>query len=42
VRLALEITAQATQAAAGLTAIHKQKLVHRNIKPSNITVSLEE
>jgi serine/threonine protein kinase len=37
VKLALEIT---TQAAAGLTAVHKQKLVHRDIKPSNIMVSL--
>src|SRR5208337_3933779 len=39
VRLALEI---ATQVAAGLTAVHKQKLVHRDIKPTNIMVSLEE
>jgi serine/threonine protein kinase len=38
-RLALEI---ATQVAAGLTAVHKQKLVHRDIKPTNIMVSLEE
>ena len=37
--VALEIT---TQVAAGLTAIHKQKLVHRDIKSSNIMVSLEE
>ena len=37
VSLALEITAQL---AAGLTAIHKQKLVHRDIKPTNIMVSL--
>src|SRR6202023_1343764 len=37
--LALEITAQV---AAGLAAVHKQKLVHRNIKPSNIMVSFEE
>jgi serine/threonine protein kinase len=37
--LALEI---ATQVAAGLTAVHKQKLVHRDIKPTNIMVSLEE
>jgi serine/threonine protein kinase len=39
IKLALEI---ATQAAAGLTAVHKQKLVHRDIKPSNIMVSVEE
>ena len=39
VKLALEI---ATQAAAGLAAVHKQKLVHRDIKPGNIIVSLEE
>jgi serine/threonine protein kinase len=39
VKLALEI---ATQVAAGLAAVHKQKLVHRDIKPTNILVSLEE
>jgi tetratricopeptide (TPR) repeat protein len=39
VKLALEI---ATQAAAGLAEVHKQKLVHRDVKPSNIMVSLEE
>src|ERR1700693_5842790 len=39
VKLALEI---ATQAAAGLAAVHKQKLVHRDFKPSNIMVSVEE
>ena len=39
VKQALEI---ATQVAAGLAAIHKQKLVHRDIKPGNIMVSLEE
>jgi serine/threonine protein kinase len=39
VRAALEI---ATQVAAGLAAVHKQKLVHRNIKPSNSMVSLED
>src|SRR6516162_5598064 len=38
-KLALEI---ATQVAAGLAAVHKQKLVHREIKPSNIMVSLDE
>jgi serine/threonine protein kinase len=37
--LALEI---ATQVAAGLAAVHKQMLVHRDVKPSNIMVSLEE
>jgi TolB-like protein len=37
--VALEIVAQV---AAGLTAIHKQHLVHRDIKASNIMVSLEE
>ena len=39
VKQALEI---ATQAAAGLAAVHKQKLVHRDVKPSNIMVSIEE
>jgi serine/threonine protein kinase len=39
VKLALEI---ATQVAAGLAAIHKQKLIHRDVKPSNIMVNLEE
>src|SRR6202048_683850 len=39
VKLALEI---ATQIASGLAAVHKQKLVHRDIKPKNIMVSLEE
>src|SRR5258708_24355641 len=39
VRPALEI---ATQVAAGLAAVHKQKLVHRDIKPTNIMVGLEE
>ena len=39
VNLALEIT---SQLAAGLAAVHKQKLVHRDIKPNNIMVSLEE
>jgi hypothetical protein len=33
VKLALEIT---TQVAAGLTAVHEQNLVHRDIKPTNI------
>src|SRR5580704_8776459 len=39
IKLALEI---ATQVASGLAAVHKQKLVHRDIKPGNIMVSLEE
>jgi serine/threonine protein kinase len=39
VKLELEI---ATQVAAGLAAVHKQKLVHRDIKPGNIMVSLGE
>ncbi|MFZ0709603.1 MAG: protein kinase [Terrimicrobiaceae bacterium] len=39
VKLALEIT---TQLAVGLTAVHKQKLVHRDIKSSNVMVSFEE
>src|SRR5882762_8751244 len=39
VKLALQI---ATQVAAGLAAVHKQKLVHRDIKPGNIMVGLEE
>ena len=39
VKLALEI---ATQVASGLAAVHKQKLVHRDIKPNNIMVRLEE
>jgi tRNA A-37 threonylcarbamoyl transferase component Bud32 len=39
VKLALEI---ATQIASGLAAVHKQKLVHRDIKPNNIMVSLEQ
>ena len=38
-KLALEIV---TQVAAGLAAVHKQKLVHRDVKPSNIMVSLED
>ena len=37
-KLALEI---ATQVAAGLAAVHKKGLVHRDIKPGNIMVSLE-
>ena len=36
VPLALEIV---SQVAAGLTAVHKQRLVHRDIKPTNIMVS---
>src|SRR5262249_12802333 len=39
VSLALEIT---TQVASGLAAVHKEKLVHRDIKPTNIMVRLEE
>jgi serine/threonine protein kinase len=39
VKLALEI---ATQVAAGLAAVHEQKLVHRDIKPTNIMVRLTE
>jgi serine/threonine protein kinase len=38
-KFALEII---TQVAAGLTVVHKQKLVHLDIKPSNIMVSSEE
>ena len=38
VKSALEIAAQV---AAGLAAVHKQNLVHRDIKPTNIMVSLE-
>jgi predicted ATPase len=37
--LALEIIAQVV---AGLDAVHKQKLVHRDIKPTNIMVNLED
>ena len=39
VNLALEIV---TQVAAGLVALHNQKLVHRDVKPSNIMVRLDE
>jgi len=39
VKLALEI---ATQVAAGLTAVHEQNLVHRDIKPTNIMVRLKQ
>jgi serine/threonine protein kinase len=39
VKLALEI---AMQVASGLAAVHKQKLVHRDIKPGNIMVSVDE
>jgi serine/threonine protein kinase len=38
VKLTLEI---ASQVAAGLAAVHKQNLVHRDIKPTNIMVSLK-
>jgi tRNA A-37 threonylcarbamoyl transferase component Bud32/predicted ATPase len=37
-KLALQIV---TQVAAGLAAVHKQKIVHRDIKPGNIMVGLE-
>jgi serine/threonine protein kinase/tetratricopeptide (TPR) repeat protein len=39
VKLALEIT---TQIASGLVAVHKQHLVHRDIKPPNIMVNLQD
>ena len=39
VKLALAIV---SQVAAGLAALHKKKLVHRDIKPTNIMVSLED
>ena len=39
VKLALEIT---YQVAAGLDAVHEQKLVHRDIKPTNIMVKLKD
>src|SRR5215831_16098808 len=39
IKLALEI---ATQVTAGLAAIHEKNLVHRDIKPTNIMVSLKE
>ena len=39
VKLALEI---AVQVAAGLAAVHKKDLVHRDIKPTNVMVNLEE
>ena len=39
VKLALEI---AMQVAGGLTAVHEQHLVHRDIKPTNIMVRLKE
>jgi serine/threonine protein kinase/Flp pilus assembly protein TadD len=38
VELALEIS---SQVAAGLDAVHEQKLVHRDIKPTNIMVRLK-
>src|SRR6202049_2212013 len=38
VKLALEIV---TQTAAGLAAVHKRNLVHRDIKPGNIMVNRE-
>jgi len=39
VKLTLEI---AMQVAAALAAVHKQNLIHRDVKPSNVMVSLEE
>jgi serine/threonine protein kinase len=39
VKLALEI---ATQVATGLAAVHERNLVHRDIKPTNIMVTLKE
>ena len=39
VKLALQI---ATQVVAGLAALHKEKLVHRDVKPSNIMVMLRK
>jgi serine/threonine protein kinase len=39
VKLALEIAIQVT---AGLAAVHEQNLVHRDIKPTNIMVSLKK
>jgi serine/threonine protein kinase len=39
VKLALEIT---NQVAIGMAAMHKKKLVHRDIKPTNIMVNFEE
>jgi serine/threonine protein kinase len=39
VKLALEIAAQV---AAGLAAVHKQNLVHRDIRPTNVMVSVDE
>ena len=38
-KIALEIM---NQVAAGLAAVHEQKLVHRDIKPTNIMVSLKD
>jgi serine/threonine protein kinase/predicted ATPase len=38
-KIALEIM---SQVAAGLAAVHEQKLVHRDIKPTNIMVSLKD
>jgi Protein kinase domain/NACHT domain len=38
-KIALEIV---SQVAAGLAAIHEQNLVHRDIKPTNIMVSLKD
>src|ERR1700745_1272404 len=38
-KIALEIM---SQVAAGLAAVHEQKLVHRDIKPTNMMVSLKD
>ena len=40
--IACIVTEIASQLAAGLAAIHEQNLVHRDIKPTNIMVSLKD